>query len=110
MRSYLTKRPQSGKTNDTYSNRQQIKPDTPQGSVLGPLLLNSFINDFIYVIKNSQVCNSSDDKYIYACDISMENILRPLTGDIDNASEWFKDNRMATNPDRFDVITMGLYI
>ena len=108
LHSYLTNRLQRVKINGTYSNWQQVKSGVPQGSVLGPLLFNLFINDFIYAVENSQVCNFADDNTIYSCEDSIDNILRSLKGDIDNALKWFKDNRMVANPDKFQVIFMGL--
>ena len=108
LHSYLTNRLQRVKINGTYSNWQQLKSGVPQGSVLGPSLFNPFINDFIYAVENSQVCNFADDNTIYSCEDSIDNILRSLKGDIDNALKWFKDNRMVANPDKFQVIFMGL--
>ena len=108
LHSYLTNRLQRVNINGTYSNWRQVKSGVPQGSVLGPLLFNLFINDFIYAVENSQVCNFADDNTIYSCEDSIDNILRSLKGDIDNALKWFKDNRMVANPDKFQVIFMGL--
>ena len=108
MNSYLTNRLQRVKVNGTYSSWQQVKSGVPQGSVLGPLLFNLFINDFIYVIEDSEVCNFADDNTIYTFDDNIETILRLLKGDINNALQWFKNNQMAANPDKFQVIFMGL--
>ena len=60
------------------------------------------------MIENSEVCYFADDGAIYAFDDSVETILRLLKGDLNNALEWFKYNQVAANPDRFQVISMGL--
>ena len=108
MNSYLTNRLQRVKVNGTYSSWQQVKSDVPQGSVLRPLLFNLFINDFIYVFQDSEVCNFADDNTIYAFDDNIETILRLLKGDVNNALQWFKYNQMAASLDKFQVIFMGL--
>ena len=108
MNSYLKNRLQRTTLNGAYSNWQQVKSGVPQGSVLGPLLFNVFIIDFIYVIKDSEGCNFADENTIYAFDDSIETILRLLKGDIDNAFQRFNYNQMAANPDKSKVIFMGL--
>ena len=60
------------------------------------------------MIENSQVYNFADDNTIYACDDSIESILRSLKRDINNALKWLKDNRMAANSYKFQLIFMGL--
>ena len=58
------------------------------------------------MIQDSEVCNFADDNTIYAFDDNIETILRLLKGD--NALQWFKYNNMAANPEKFQVIFMGL--
>ena len=62
------------------------------------------------MIQDSEVCNFADDNTIYAFDDNIETILRLLKGDINNALEWFKCNQMAANPEKFQVLFMGLEI
>ena len=85
-----------------------VKSVVPNGSILVSLLFNLFINDFIFAIENSYICNYPVENTVYSFDDSIENILRSLKGDINNFLEWFKHNRTAVNPDKFQVLLMDL--
>ena len=80
----------------------------PQGSVLGPLLFNIFVNDFILAMKSTYVCNFADDNTIFACDKDVEVVAARLGDDVYGALVWFKSKRMMANPHKFQVIFLGL--
>ena len=71
---YLSDRKQRVKVGSTYSDWLQTKTGVPQGSVLGPLLFNIFLNDFIYIVEHSEVCNFADDNTIFSCDDTFESV------------------------------------
>ena len=50
LSSYLSDRKQQIILNNIVSSWSEIKKGDPQGSILGPLLLNVFINDFFYTL------------------------------------------------------------
>ncbi len=62
--SYLSNREQRVKVNGTFSSWETLENGVPQGSILGPLLFNIFINDIFYAVKDGSLCNFADDNTI----------------------------------------------
>ena len=85
-----------------------IQSGVPQGSVLGPLLFNIFINDIFYAIEASEICNFADDNTIYALSHSVEAMIAKLEIDIYNTLKQFDLNSMVANPSKFQVMFLGL--
>ena len=106
--SYLSNREQRFKMNSTFSDWKCKVYGVPQGSVLGPLLFNTFINDFVLAIQSSQVCNFADDNTVFACGTNVEEVIACLEFDIENAISWFRENNMVANPDKFQMMFIGL--
>ena len=65
VRSYLSGRKQQIKLNSIASSRSEIKKKVPQGSILGPLLFNVFINDIFNFIDHGILYNYADDNTLF---------------------------------------------
>ena len=73
-----------------------------------PLLFNIFLNDFIYIVEHSEVCNFADDNTIFSCDDTFESVASNLEQDMSQAISWFKTNQMVASPSKFQVMLLGL--
>ena len=80
--SYLKRRKQSVKRNSTHSVFQVLLLDVPQGSILGLILFNIFINNLFYRVKESELHNFADDDAISSPDFSVENLLKTLEREV----------------------------
>ena len=80
--SYLSQRKQRVKINDSFSESKTTSVDVPQGSVLGPLLFNIYINDMFMFISNSQICNYADDTTLYVTHQDIKQAIKILEQDV----------------------------
>ena len=108
INSYLKGRYQRVKLGSTFSEWLEIVFGVPQGSILGPILFNIFLNDLFLFIEETEICNFADDNTLFACDTSIQNVLRRLKRDVDRVKDWFKKNGMVANPDNFQTMFLGI--
>ena len=107
VKSYLTNRWQRTKINNSYSSWSNLITGVPQGSILGPLLFNIYLNDLFYLENDCDVCNFADDTTPYACDTNLESLMSRLEFATDQAIEWFGINYMKLNVDKCHLIIGG---
>ena len=95
------------KIGSSYSVWNEIKRGVPQGSILGPLLFNVFINDIFMFIEKTEVCNFADDNTIYDCGEDLSNILQNLKHNVKILLKWFRINSFKANPGKFQFMILG---
>ena len=76
----------------------------PQGSVLGLLLFNIYLNDLFFFLKDVGICNFADDTTTYIPDESLENVPKLLENNSMLAIRWFESNYMKLNTDKCRLI------
>ena len=104
MRNYLCNCRQRRKINTAFSSWSALLKGVPQSSVLGPIFLNIFLNDLFLVLKDTDVCNFTDDTSAHACDISLDELLMRLEHDSTLAVCCFESNYMKLNTNKCHLI------
>ena len=85
-------------------NYRTLKYGVPQGSILGPLLFNLFMNDIFYFIDKSKLANYADDTSTYLSDEGIFPFLHALKSETEVVLEWFRINEMKSNSDKCHLI------
>ena len=104
--SYLTHRQQRVKLKDVRSEWKITNRGIPQGSCLGPLIFNIFLNDIFMDIRNCKLFNYADDNTLSASHYDISIVIDKLLKDTTLAIEWFQNNFMKVNPEKFQIMFM----
>ena len=102
--SYLKRRKQSVRINNTYSSFQTILSGVPQGSVLGPILFNVYLNDLFLFIKQATLYNYADDNTLACFSKTLPDLVRALEAEAGVALDWLKENYMIANQSKFHAL------
>ena len=79
--SFLENRQQRVKISGSFSTFKYLALGGPQGSVLGPLSFNIYINDLLLSVQETDICNYTDDTTRYACHKNIDNVIWSLEND-----------------------------
>ena len=105
--SYLHWRKQRVKISTSRSSWTTLSKGVPQGSILGPLLFNIFMNDLFLFIEKCKLYNYADDNSLDSSSDDLLEALRNLKRDGRNAIDWFTKNGMQANPDKFHFMLLS---
>ena len=108
INSYLTNRQQRVKIGNCRSAWTYIDKGVPQGSILGPLLFNVFMNDIFYCLNNtSYLYNYADDNTLSFWDKVISVVIQRLEESANTSVTWFTENQMQANPTKFQCFLIS---
>lgn len=107
IRSYLIGRKQRVKCNNTFSDWLPVYCGVPQGSLLGPLLFNIYVNDINSLETSSSLRLYADDTSIYDSDQCPASLEFSINTDVSTLDLWFRDNFFMMNAGKTQAMVMG---
>ena len=107
LSSYLSDRVQQVRLGSHTSTWEKIIKGVPQGSILGPLLFNVFINDIFYFVKQAVIYNYADDNTLSFIHNNLVVLKKVLEEESCILIDWFFNNFMKANPTKFQAICIG---
>ena len=101
---YLSNRRQRTRIGNSFSDWIDVIPGVPQGSILGPLLFNTFLADLFLVLKDVDIANFADDNTPFTSSNNIDDLIDSLEKASSSLFKWFKDNLFKGNPDKCHLL------
>ena len=102
FRSYLEERRQFVKLGHIKSEPKPVRQGGPHGSILGPILFLSFVNDMHLHLNNSTIDIYADDITLsFSADWNnITSLTQALSNDLENIEKWSTEKKMCINTEK----------
>jgi hypothetical protein len=108
FKSYLSDRVGCINTLDQATQYKLFDIGVPQGSVLGPLLFNIYVNDLAMAVDRATVIQFADDTTLLVKSRqNADHFVSKLEGEVCNLLTWFTVNRLMINVRKTDFMVLG---
>ena len=108
LRSFVTNRRQSVVLQDCISDELMLHRGVPQGTVLGQLLFNLYINDMATRVDNeTELIQYADDTVILTFDTSIDKSKIKLEQNANKLIRFFHEHHLTVNTSKTEFMIFG---
>ena len=107
FKSYLADRRQCVCINGELSETRQIDFGVPQGSVLGPLLFNIYVNSLLTCVKKCRMILYADDAVLIYAASTLDSLQDAFVLDFKLMCDWYTANRLSLNVKKTKMMLAG---
>ena len=97
LQDYISNWTPKVKLDSILSSCLKILLGVAQGSVLGPLVFNIFLNDMLWFVEKTDIYSFVDDNTVYNCAKSINDVMENLQSGLKISLKCFKDNQVTAN-------------
>lgn len=97
LQSYLKHRKQAVEITNKLSSLENIAAGVPQGSILGPILFNLYINDIVKISNDAQFVIFADDSSMFVRAHDVQELSRLANSTLQKMHTWSIANSLEIN-------------
>ncbi|GFV40596.1 probable RNA-directed DNA polymerase from transposon X-element [Trichonephila clavipes] len=103
LKSYISDRSFTVKINRTFSQVRPAKAGVAQGSILGPVLFNLYVNDILKTT-NTMICMYADDTTILSRHYNPNTLTQNINEHLAHLEIWFSVWKIALNTTKTEAV------